>query len=162
MDSFPGCKEHCLSSDDIFSKASAPGKTLCIGGSYTSLESAGFLRGMGFEVDVMVRSIFLRGFDQEIAEKIGENLQSIGVTILRPTTPNKAEKLENGQIRVYFNDPETKQQCFRDYDTVLVAVGRVAETHSIGLDTLGVQLSKNRKIVCDERCEVQGENTKDV
>jgi thioredoxin reductase (NADPH) len=32
-----------------------------IGGSYVALETAGFLAGMGFEVSLMIRSIFLRG-----------------------------------------------------------------------------------------------------
>jgi thioredoxin reductase (NADPH) len=41
-----------------------PGKTLVVGASYVALECAGFLAGLGFDVTVMVRSIFLRGFDQ--------------------------------------------------------------------------------------------------
>ena len=35
-----------------------------VGGSYVSLECAGFLHGIGLDVTVLVRSIFLRGFDQ--------------------------------------------------------------------------------------------------
>ena len=35
-----------------------------VGGSYVSLECAGFLHGIGLDVTVIVRSIFLRGFDQ--------------------------------------------------------------------------------------------------
>jgi thioredoxin reductase (NADPH) len=37
----PGAKEHCITSDDIFSLPHAPGKTLCVGASYISLETAG-------------------------------------------------------------------------------------------------------------------------
>ena len=37
-----------------------PGKTLTVGASYVSLECAGFLRGLGYDVTVAVRSIFLR------------------------------------------------------------------------------------------------------
>jgi len=35
-----------------------------VGASYVSLECAGFLRGLGLDVTVLVRSILLRGFDQ--------------------------------------------------------------------------------------------------
>lgn len=35
-----------------------------VGASYIALECAGFLRALGYEVAVMARSIFLRGFDQ--------------------------------------------------------------------------------------------------
>ena len=35
-----------------------------MGASYIALETAGFLTGLGYDVSVMARSIFLRGFDQ--------------------------------------------------------------------------------------------------
>jgi thioredoxin reductase (NADPH) len=60
----PGARELCITSDDLFSLDAAPGKTLCVGASYVSLECAGFLQGIGFDTTVMVRSILLRGFDQ--------------------------------------------------------------------------------------------------
>ena len=63
----PGDVECCISSDDIFSLDHSPGKTLIIGASYIALECAGFLHGLGLPVTLMVRSIFLRGFDQDIA-----------------------------------------------------------------------------------------------
>ena len=54
----------CVTSDDIFSLKPAPGKILIVGASYIALECAVFLNAFGFDVTVMVRSIFLRGFDQ--------------------------------------------------------------------------------------------------
>ena len=62
----PGYKEYCISSDDLFSLPHPPGKTLVIGASYVALECAGFLAAFGFDTSCMVRSIFLRGFDQVI------------------------------------------------------------------------------------------------
>ena len=59
----PGDKEFGLTSDDIFSKKTAPGKTLVVGASYVALECAGFLNALGYDTTVMVRSILLRGFD---------------------------------------------------------------------------------------------------
>lgn len=50
----PGAKEHCITSDDIFSLPHAPGKTLLIGASYIALECAGFLAGLGYDTTVMV------------------------------------------------------------------------------------------------------------
>ena len=66
--------ELAISSDDIFSMKTVPGKTLIIGASYIALECAGFLRGCGFDVTVMVRSILLRGFDRDCCERIGKDL----------------------------------------------------------------------------------------
>ena len=42
-----GDKECCITSDDVFSLPAPPGKTLCIGASYISLETAGLLTGLG-------------------------------------------------------------------------------------------------------------------
>lgn len=163
MDSFPGCKENCLSSDDIFSMANGPGKTLIVGASYIALECGGFLTGMGQHVDIMVRSILLRGFDQECANKIGDFMSRNNTNFIRKTVPNKVEKLENGAKRVFQNDPTTGQEMQADYDTVFVAVGRHADVHSLGLDgPIKAQMSNANKIVVDQQCRVQGEGCESV
>ena len=59
----PGDKEYGITSDDLFMLKKAPGKTLVVGASYVALECAGFLTAFGYNTTVMVRSIFLRGFD---------------------------------------------------------------------------------------------------
>lgn len=56
--------ELSITSDDLFSLPKSPGKTVVVGASYVALECAGFLKGLGLDVTVMVRSILLRGFDQ--------------------------------------------------------------------------------------------------
>lgn len=37
----PGAKEFCITSDDLFSRKTPPGRTLVIGASYVALECAG-------------------------------------------------------------------------------------------------------------------------
>ena len=64
----------------------SPGKVLVIGASYVALECAGFLKGLGHDVTICVRSILLRGFDQQIAEKIGEDMAEKGVRFVRPVS----------------------------------------------------------------------------
>ncbi|KAM5148811.1 thioredoxin reductase 3 [Mantella aurantiaca] len=83
----PGDKEFCITSDDLFSLPYCPGKTLVIGASYVALECAGFLAGIGLDVTVMVRSIFLRGFDQEMAEKAGTYMETHGVKFIKKFVP---------------------------------------------------------------------------
>jgi len=58
----------------------------------------------------MVRSILLRGFDQEIAEKIGEFMKLNGVRFIRPAVPHKVEKLENGKKLVHYKNFETNEE----------------------------------------------------
>jgi len=134
--------ELAVSSDDIFSLESSPGKTLCVGASYISLECAGFLAGLGLEVSVAVRSILLRGFDRECAEKIGEFMEDTGVKFRRGVVPTKLEKTAGGQIAVTFDNGSSGT-----YDTVLVAIGRTGDTGKLGLENAGIKPSeKNGKI----------------
>ena len=92
----PGAKEYGITSDDIFSLQHHPGKTLCVGASYIALECAGFLAGLGIDATVMVRSILLRGFDQQMAELIGSYMEKHGVHFKRGYVPIKIERIEEG------------------------------------------------------------------
>lgn len=76
-----------LCSDDLFSLPYCPGTTLVVGASYVALECAGFLAGLGLDVTVMVRSVLLRGFDQEMAERVGSYMEQHGVRFLRKFVP---------------------------------------------------------------------------
>ena len=40
---YPGCEENCISSDDLFSLAKAPGKTLVVGASYIALVKLNYI-----------------------------------------------------------------------------------------------------------------------
>lgn len=134
---YPGADEHCISSDDIFWKKTPPGKTLVIGASYIALECAGFFAGLGFDTTVMVRSILLRGFDQEIAEKIGDYMEEEGVKFARGMVPTKFEK-EGDQIVAYTKDGE-----FGKFDTVLLAIGRKGNAGKLNLEAAGVEYNKS-------------------
>jgi len=78
----PGDKEFGITSDDIFSLKKAPGKTLVVGASYVALECAGFLTAFGYDTTVMVRSILLRGFDQDMANRIGTHMENHGTKFI--------------------------------------------------------------------------------
>ncbi|KAJ8400660.1 hypothetical protein AAFF_G00394290 [Aldrovandia affinis] len=146
----PGDRELCITSDDLFFLPYCPGKTLVIGASYVALECAGFLAGLGLDVTVMVRSILLRGFDQDMANRAGEHMEAHGVKFLRKFVPTKLEELEKGtpgRLKVTAKSTESDEVIEGEYNTVLIAVGRDACTTKIGLDEAGVQFNKkNGKI----------------
>lgn len=105
-----------------------PGKTLCIGASYVSLECAGFVAKLGFDVSVMVRSILLRGFDQQMAEIVGEYMKGHGVNFMRGFVPKKVELIEEGpprKLRVTYEAAAGGEEKTEDYNTV--SSGRASE-----------------------------------
>ncbi|XP_033627120.1 thioredoxin reductase 2, mitochondrial-like isoform X2 [Asterias rubens] len=141
----PGAVEHSITSDDIFSLTKSPGKTLVVGGSYVALECAGFLNGIGLPTTVMVRSICLRGFDQQIAGLVTDHMQAAGVGFLRECVPTRLSKNDDGTITVIWksSDGEEKSETF---DTVLFAIGRDPQTSELGLENTGVTLHSNGKM----------------
>ena len=47
----------------------------------------------------MVRSILLRGFDQQMAIKIGDNMDAHGVNMVRECVTTSIERIEEGATR---------------------------------------------------------------
>jgi|EP00161_Ancyromonas_sigmoides_P025446 thioredoxin reductase (NADPH) len=145
-----------ISSDDLFKLERAPGKTLCVGASYVSLECAGFLTGLGYDTTVMVRSIFLRGFDQQMAEMVGGYMAEHGTKFIRGSVPSRLEKVEGPEgpdgphrVRVYWKkaaagggDAEEESDVF---DSVFWAIGRDPCTARLDLDKAGLTVLPNGK-----------------
>ncbi|TRY88517.1 hypothetical protein DNTS_020680 [Danionella cerebrum] len=141
----PGDKEYCITSDDLFSLPYCPGKTLVVGASYVALECGGFLASLGLDVTIMVRSILLRGFDQDMANRAGDYMETHGVKFLRKFVPTKIEQIEAGtpgRIKVTAKSTEGDEIVEDEYNTVLIAVGRDACTGTIGLDKAGVKVNE--------------------
>ncbi|CAL1683937.1 unnamed protein product [Lasius platythorax] len=135
----PGALEYGISSDDIFSLERAPGKTLVIGAGYIGLECAGFLNGLGYDATIMVRSIVLRGFDQQMANLVAEEMEQRGVHFIYQAKPKKITKQEDGRLLVDWvdKDGEIHQDV---YDTVLFAIGRRALTEELKPENAGLKL----------------------
>lgn len=154
LDHIPGGRDLVISSDDLFSLARPPGKTLLIGGGYVALECAGFIAGLGMEAHVLVRSVPLRGFDRQMAELVCAHMEGEqGVRLTRGAVPLRIERAgetqpaagaPRGRLRVTWSVPAgaagERREESDEYDTVIVAVGRNAQTAGLGLERAGVQV----------------------
>ena len=109
--------------------------------------------GLGFDVTIMARSILLRGFDQEMAGKIGAHLQSMGVRLIFEMEPSLIKKIEDGnppRIQVVAGKgKETKHDEI--YNTVILAIGRDPSTGALRLaKKANVKLSNAGKVIVDK------------
>ncbi|KAF4527392.1 hypothetical protein B566_EDAN016097 [Ephemera danica] len=154
----PGAREYGITSDDLFSLRYPPGETLIVGASYIALECAGFLAGLGHNVTVMVRSILLRGFDQQMASLIGDNMEkSHNVSFIRECVPTKVEKLETDDAGA--NKLRSGEEHVGTYNTVIFAVGREACTQTMGLDAVNLKVNpSDNKIIADLQDNTAAEN----
>lgn len=110
-----------------------------------ALECAGFLTALGYDTTVMVRSIFLRGFDQDMANRIAAYMETHGTKFIRGAVPLKLEKPDpSGKTIVTFEQEGNIVK--EEYDTVLFAIGRYALTKELNLESVGVKVESNGKI----------------
>ncbi|XP_011551233.3 thioredoxin reductase 1, mitochondrial isoform X1 [Plutella xylostella] len=146
----PGALDYCITSDDIFSLSSPPGKTLVVGAGYIGLECAGFLRSLGFDATVLIRSVPLRGFDQQMANIVTAEMEEKGVKFHHKTVPLSVEKLDDGKLKVRWQNTATEEKFEDVFDTVLMATGRYALTKQLNLPAAGVTcLSNNGKVIAE-------------
>ena len=128
----------------------SPGKTLVVGASYVALECAGFLTKMGCDTTLMVRSIFLRGFDQDMADRVGAYMESHGTKIYRPAIPLSLKKAESDKISVLYKLTAEDTEKTEDFDTVLLAIGRIPVTKDLNLEGVGIKVESNGKIITNK------------
>lgn len=148
-----GAIKYSITSDDLFSLPYNPGKTLVVGASYVALECAGFLRGIGNDVTVMVRSIVLRGFDRQCSELVRNYMEEIeNVRFIDVCVPKKIEQVreaKDGALavnRVTYVNLNTKEEHAEEFNTVMFAIGRNPCTDNIGLEVAGVKLNPNGRV----------------
>ncbi|KNC79621.1 hypothetical protein SARC_07985 [Sphaeroforma arctica JP610] len=148
-ESIPGALEHAITSDDIFSLYTSPGRTLCVGASYISLECGGFLKELGYEVDVAMRSIPLRGFDRQCSEKVADLMDKLGVTFHKQYVPSLIKKTSSGDLEVTMTHTVTNEEIVKSYNTVMFATGRRADTDGLNLAAAGLSALPNGKLATD-------------
>jgi len=91
----------------------------------------------------MVRSILLRGFDQQMAKIIGKHMQDHGIKFVQNAVPFEITRIKEGQpgeLLVKYKN-ENNEVVEEVYNTVLLAVGRDPCTKDLHLDKVGVKLN---------------------
>ena len=133
-------------SDDVFAWEELPESVSIIGAGYIAVELAGVLHALGVKTDLFVRKGGpLRGFDQGIVEVLVEEMKKNGQPLHTHKVPQKLEKLDNGDIQIYFEDGTTHTS-----QKVIWAVGRKANVHQLNLEAAGVALNERGFIQVDE------------
>ncbi|TKW68131.1 MAG: glutathione-disulfide reductase [Paracoccus denitrificans] len=140
----PG-EELGLISDDLFLMPELPGRVLIVGGGFIACEFATILCGLGVETVLAYRGDqVLRGFDVDLRQMATDQLSEIGVDVRLECTPARLEK-DAGAVRVHFADGTEDS-----FDKVIFATGRAPYTKGLGLESAGVALGENGKIIVDQ------------
>lgn len=148
----PG-REFAITSNEAFHLPDPLSRRVTIvGGGYIAVEFAGIFKGLGCEVDIVIRrDRVLRGFDEECRTFVHEALKAGGIRMRTETEIVRIEATSDGKgsggtpFKLH-----TPHGGVFETDLVMYATGRVPNTQGIGLEKVGVQLDKAGAIAVDE------------
>jgi glutathione reductase (NADPH) len=158
------CAELGMVSDDVFLMEELPKSILILGGGYIACEMACIFNGLGVEVTQVYRGAqILRGFDEEAQGLVAEAIRHRGIDLYTGTNimamgapeddfdmpageimAAPKARAAGGPVRV-----KTTLGLEKVFDAVLFATGRDPNGRGLGLEKLGVEVTRHGHISVD-------------
>ena len=132
-------------SDDFFHWTASPPRVAIIGAGYIAVELAGMLQLLGSRVDVFARGQrLLPGFDAELAAQLAEEYRQSGVHLHVGYGLGRVERDTDGEgLRLIDMAGGVSER----FNALLFATGRRANTDDLGLESVGVVMDAQGRIV---------------
>jgi glutathione reductase (NADPH) len=135
-----------ITSDGFFELPQRPQRVALVGSGYVAVELAGIFKALGSATSILVRKDgVLRSFDHMLRNELQSALQRSGINLETGVIPRALQETGDG-LKLIAEDG----RVFGDYDAVLWAVGRIANTASLELDAAGVAHDRNGFVKTDE------------
>jgi dihydrolipoamide dehydrogenase len=144
---FPWDDPRIMDSTDALELAEVPKSLLVVGGGIIGLEMATVYRALGATVTVVeLADQLMPGADKDLVKPLADRLKKQGVSVHLKTKVTEAKAGKKGIDVAFDGDsiPEAKQ-----YDRVLVAVGRAPNGNKIDAGKAGVRVSERGYIDVD-------------
>ncbi len=158
--SLPGIEfdeEKILSSTGALSLSKLPKKMVIVGGGYIGLEMGSVWSRLGTEVHVVeFLDHITPGMDKEISDEFMKILKKQGIKFNLNTKLEKIQKTQNGVILETIDKENKKNKI--EADVVLVSVGRKANTNSLNLENIGVEIDKKGRVKVNKNFETNIKN----
>ncbi|MGQ0750878.1 MAG: FAD-dependent oxidoreductase [Betaproteobacteria bacterium] len=137
-----------VTSDTVWNLRALPKRLVVLGGGPIGSELTQCFARLGSKVTQveMLPRILIRE-DPEVSDMVARQFRGEGINVL---TEHKAKRflLENGEKILVCESGGTEVRV--PFDTLLCAVGRVANTEGYGLDTLGIPVTRARTVEVNE------------
>ncbi len=140
-----------ITSNEVFGLPELPKRAVIAGGGYIANEFAGIFNELGVDVTLVTRGdTMLRGYDQEIVEKLLGMSRDKGIDIRLNFTFKGATKQDDGSLLI-----ESEGEPI-ETDLLMWAIGRVPHTKGLGLEEIEVKLDKDGAVIVgdDNRANV--------
>ncbi len=133
---------HGITSNEVFSLPTLPKRAVIAGGGYIANEFAGIFNELGVEVKLVTHGDrVLRGYDDEIVDRLVEISRHKGIDIQFNFAFNSITKQDDGSLRI-----EGRNGELIETDLLLWAIGRTPHSKGLGLEDVGVELGKDGSV----------------
>lgn len=133
-------------SDSILHMQFIPKSIAVIGGGVIGSEYASMFTALGMQVTlVQGQGRFLSFLDNEIAERLKQQLELLGLRFISNSRMAKLQTLENS-VAITLTNGEVIST-----DIVLIAAGRQGNVHNLGLENVGIEINERNQIVVNEK-----------
>lgn len=140
-------------SDSILEMHRIPKSMTIVGGGVIGSEYAGIFTALGVSVTLVdTRDRLLPFVDAEIAGRLRERLERLGLRFLFNTRVEKTEIVNQG-VHIHLDTGEVLKS-----ETALFAAGRQSNIQGLGLEDLGVNLGKRGLVLVNEKYQTSVEN----
>ena len=150
-----------VTSTELMDLTVLPATLVIIGSGYIGIEFASMFASYGSKVIVLnVSDNFLPHEDEDIAERIKEDLESAGVAFkLGVKIEQVSDREDKTEIKITEKDGKA---VILSADKVLIATGRKANTEGLGLENTSVALNERGEIVVNEKLETTAPNIRAI
>ncbi|MES9899999.1 MAG: FAD-dependent oxidoreductase [Sedimenticola sp.] len=137
-----------LTSDDLWTLRELPKRLVVLGGGPIGCELAQSFARFGAEVSIveMAPKLMIRE-DDDVTALVTEHFADDGINIY---TNHKAKEFKVEEGRKLLIAEHDGNDVELEFDQVLVAVGRMANTQGFGLEELGVEISQRRTVEAND------------
>ncbi|MEJ1354279.1 MAG: FAD-dependent oxidoreductase [Candidatus Sedimenticola sp. (ex Thyasira tokunagai)] len=137
-----------LTSDDLWTLRELPKRLVVLGGGPIGCELAQSFARFGAEVSIveMAPKLMIRE-DDDVTALVTEHFAADGINIY---TNHKAKEFKVEEGRKLLIAEHDGSDVELEFDQVLVAVGRMANTQGFGLEELGVEISQRRTVEAND------------
>ena len=151
--SLPG-NEFCISSNEAFHLDTLPKAIVIEGGGYIAVEFANIFHGLGVDTTLVYRGKeILSRFDQDLRHMLHAAMAEKGIHVRCTEIITRVERQDDGRKLVHLSGGDAIVA-----DQVMLAIGRVPNTTSLGLEAAGVAVDETGAIKVDGYSRTSREN----
>jgi dihydrolipoamide dehydrogenase len=145
-----------IDSTDALELKEIPGSMLVIGGGYIGLEMGSVYAALGTKVSIAEMTPgYLPGADRDLVEVFEKENQNLFEDVYFKTSVEKVT-VNDGKAKVTLKNEKGDQE--KEFDRVLVAVGRKPDAEKLQPEKAGVETDERGFIIVDEKRKTTAEN----